>query len=346
MSETAQPTHPDPAGRQLLSLRADCANCFGLCCVVPAFAASADFAIDKRAGQPCPNLQQDFRCGIHTTLRDRGFPGCTVYDCFGAGQHIAQVTFGGRDWRAHPDTRAEMFAAFTVMRHLHELLWYLTESLTLAAASPVHADLRRALARTELLTRGDAGSLVEVDVDRHRQEVNVLLLRVSELVRAKIPGRRLDRRGADLVGADLRTTDLRGAHLRGSLLIGADLRGADLRNADLIGADLRGADLRGADLSASVFLTQFQVNAARGDLSTTLPAALTRPPHWPRTRTPASRGTAATRDASVTRDARARRDTTATRDTSAARSGRTTRTGAGAGTTSTDQPTRPKHPRR
>jgi hypothetical protein len=33
-----------------LTLRADCERCFGLCCVAPAFAASADFAIDKDAG--------------------------------------------------------------------------------------------------------------------------------------------------------------------------------------------------------------------------------------------------------------------------------------------------------
>ena len=70
-----------------MDLRADCARCFGLCCVAPAFAASADFAIDKPAGQACPHLAGDFRCGIHDELRPRGFPGCTVYDCFGAGAH-------------------------------------------------------------------------------------------------------------------------------------------------------------------------------------------------------------------------------------------------------------------
>ena len=86
---------------------------------MPAFAASADFAIDKPAGDPCPNLRADFRCGIHTELRDRGFPGCTVYDCFGAGQQIAQETFGGRDWRTHPELAAAMFASFGVMRELH-----------------------------------------------------------------------------------------------------------------------------------------------------------------------------------------------------------------------------------
>jgi hypothetical protein len=68
-------------------LRADCANCFGLCCTALRFQASASFAIDKPAGTPCPNLLDDFRCGIHQHLRAEGFSGCTVWDCFGAGQH-------------------------------------------------------------------------------------------------------------------------------------------------------------------------------------------------------------------------------------------------------------------
>ncbi|MGB6071858.1 MAG: pentapeptide repeat-containing protein, partial [Rhodococcus sp. (in: high G+C Gram-positive bacteria)] len=60
----------------------------------------------------------------------------------------------------------------------------------------------------------------------------------------------------------------------------ATLRGADLRLADLIGADLRGADLRGADLRGSIYTTQFQINAAQGDLATRIPESLTRPSHW------------------------------------------------------------------
>ena len=83
----------------------------------------------------------------------------------------------------------------------------------------------------------------------HRAEVNVLLLRVSELVRAGLPGQRVNRRGADLIGARLAGADLRGADLRGAYLIAADLGGADLRGADVIGADLRDANLAGADLT-------------------------------------------------------------------------------------------------
>lgn len=111
-------------------LRADCARCVGLCCVAPAFAASADFAMDKPAGRACPNLGADFGCRIHDGLRNRGFAGCAVFDCFGAGQHVTQVTFGGGDWRADPAVATSMFAVFPVMRQLKELLWHLAEALT------------------------------------------------------------------------------------------------------------------------------------------------------------------------------------------------------------------------
>ncbi|ACZ88236.1 pentapeptide repeat-containing protein [Streptosporangium roseum] len=273
--------HAEPAsegGR--LSLRADCESCFALCCVVPAFSASVDFAIDKKAGQACPNLRQDFRCGIHTRLRQQGFRGCTVYDCFGAGQKVSQVTFGGQDWRQSPQTAEQMFEVFPIMRDLHELLWYLTEALTLRPARPLHGELSLALEQTERLTHASPGALVELDVAAHRRDVNALLLRASELVRAEVRHKKKDRRGADLIGAKLKGADLRGANLRGAYLIGADLRGADLRMADLIGADFRGADLRGADLTESIFLIQSQLDAAKGDSATRLPPSLTRPAHW------------------------------------------------------------------
>lgn len=271
------------AGGDRNGLRTDCESCFALCCVAPAFSASADFAIDKPAGQPCSNLQGDFRCGIHNRLRQQGFRGCTGYDCFGAGQKVAQVTFGGRDWRQAPLTTTRMFEVFPIVRDLHELLWYLTEALTLLPAGPLHGELSLAFDETEGLTRQTPEALVGLDgldVAAHRRVVNGLLLGTSELARAGYP-RMDDYRGADLIGAKLKGADLRGATLRGAYLIGADLRGGDLRMADLTGADLRGADLRGADLSESIFLIQSQLDAsAKGDTETRLPPKLTRPAHW------------------------------------------------------------------
>ncbi|MFD9429454.1 pentapeptide repeat-containing protein [Streptomyces sp. NPDC060002] len=262
-------------------LRGDCENCFGLCCVALPFARSADFAIDKPAGRECPNLGEDHRCGIHARLRQSGFTGCTVYDCFGAGQKVSQLTFGGRDRRtAKPEDARRMSEVFPVVRQLHELLWYLTEALGLPAARPIHGDLRRTLAKTEELTRLSPDELIALDVPAHRQDVNVLLLKTSELARAGIRGRRKERRGADLMGARLRGADLRGANLRGACLIAADLTGADLRGADLIGADLRDTGLADADLTDAFFLTQPQLNAARGSAGTRLPESVTRPVHW------------------------------------------------------------------
>jgi uncharacterized protein YjbI with pentapeptide repeats len=262
-------------------LRGDCERCFGLCCVALPFTRSADFAVNKDAGTPCANLREDSRCGIHARLRTEGFTGCTVYDCFGAGQQVSQVTFGGQDWRTAPPGRARrMFEVFPVVRHLHELLWYLTEALTLPAARPVHADVRRLLAETERLTAATPEELAALDLAAHRQRANVLLLRTSELMRAGTRGKKKNRRGADLMGARLKGADLRGADLRGAYLIAADLTGADLRGADLIGADLRDADLTDADLTGAFFLTQPQLTAARGSAGTKLPGSLSRPVHW------------------------------------------------------------------
>jgi hypothetical protein len=242
-------------------LRADCGSCVGLCCVALTFARSADFAIDKAGGEPCPNLSDDHRCTIHKDLRSKGFQGCTVYDCFGAGQEITR----------RGQSAPEMFAALPILRQLHELLWYLTEILEYDETA------REAIARIEDVSR--TPDLTTVDVDAERAAVNDLLLETSRRIRGKQPKKK-ERRGADLIGARLREADLAKANLRGAYLIGADLRGADLRQADLIGADLRDTDLRGADLTGALFLTQSQVNAARGDRTTRLPKALTRPAHW------------------------------------------------------------------
>ncbi|MEU4294029.1 pentapeptide repeat-containing protein [Kribbella sp. NPDC026596] len=251
-------------------LRADCGSCFGLCCVALTFAKSADFALDKPAGEACPNLSQDFRCTIHSKLRTAGFQGCTVYDCFGAGQEISRRA--GQTWREQPGQ--EMFAALPILRQLHELLWYLTEALEYKAFD---AEVRAAIERVEGVSR--TADLTTIDVMAERAAVNELLLKTSQLVRGK-QSKKKERRGADLIGARLRGADLAKANLRGAYLIAADLRYADLRQADLIGADLRDADLRGADLTGALFLTQSQVNAARGDQATKLPQAVSRPPHW------------------------------------------------------------------
>lgn len=294
-------------------LTADCSRCAGLCCVALAFAKSSDFAHDKDAGDPCVNLEEGFGCRIHAALRPSGYKGCTVFDCFGAGQAVTQQTFGGRTWREADVSSALMFQVFPVVRQLHELLFYLRAAERLSRRVPSLVEQVRTLtAQTQALTREPAQAIVALDVGLHRDQVTAVLREVSAHVRGQStardespsgptassdrsgfsrakrgsgPASRQAKRGADLTGADLigvvlEGRDLRECDLRGAYLIAADLRGCDLRLADLIGADLRDTDLSGADLSSALFVTQTQVNGAHGDGATRLPRGLIRPDHW------------------------------------------------------------------
>lgn len=264
-------------------LRADCSACDALCCVVLPFTRSADFPESKPAGVPCRNLRDDDRCSIHGRLRPQGWVGCTVYDCFGAGQQISAHSSHWRD-----DERAAVVAreALPVLHQLHEMLWYLRDP---AIAASRHREQAAALVEeVTALARQDPDALAGLAVQQVRTRVAMLLRAVSDDRRgeAAITGRaaprlpRTARPGADLSGARLRRADLRAAPLRGALLLGADLRAADLRGADLLGADLRGADLRGADLRGALFLTEPQLAAAHGDGGTRTDSTLARPGHW------------------------------------------------------------------
>ena len=117
-----------------LDLVADCDRCVGLCCVLLPFQASAGFGADKPGGQPCGNLDPWDRCRIHGELAETGWTGCVAFDCFGAGQQVTQVTYGGRSW-SEQDNLAEMGAVFTVMRELHGML------LRLDTIHPLYAEL-------------------------------------------------------------------------------------------------------------------------------------------------------------------------------------------------------------
>lgn len=269
-------------------LRVDCSKCFGLCCVALYFSSSDGFPTNKEAGIPCINLQSDFTCSVHKNLRAKGLKGCTSYDCFGAGQKVAEVTFGGDNWRKNPNNAKKMFDVFLVMRQLHEMLWYLTQAFMVQKNQNIKEKISLVLDNTQELTLLDSESLLALDLEAHRTKVNEFLRNTSELVRNNALRRmktsskktRDNSRRADYFGADLRKTNLKGADLRGACLIAANLRGVDLSGADLIGADLRDADISGANLSNAIFLTQSQINTAKGNSKTKLPNMLVSPAYW------------------------------------------------------------------
>jgi hypothetical protein len=124
------------------SLKADCQNCAALCCMALAFDKSEMFAIDKQAGQACPNLGPDHRCTIHSDLKIKGFQGCINYDCEGAGQRVTAM-YSGRSWQAEPALMISMLEAFHAMRQVHQRLVLLSAAqnlpLDMHQTSTLHA---------------------------------------------------------------------------------------------------------------------------------------------------------------------------------------------------------------
>ncbi|MGA2904090.1 MAG: pentapeptide repeat-containing protein [Candidatus Korobacteraceae bacterium] len=146
-----------------------------------------------------------------------------------------------------------------------------------ASASPSHP---RADIQAILTVLGRRSRKYETE-DEH------LDLHETDLRGADLQG---DFSGAKLFRADLREADLHLAYfswanlsradLREAELFWADLSWADLSGADLTRADLSGAYLHGAYLSGTRDLTQQQLDAARGNAWTQLPAGLHMPDSW------------------------------------------------------------------
>ncbi|WP_099362875.1 pentapeptide repeat-containing protein [Fredinandcohnia onubensis] len=264
-------------------LMSDCTQCFGLCCVALPYGKSSDFPFNKEGGEPCRNLCSDNRCNIHEGLRKKGFRGCVSYECFGAGQHVSQTIYKGRDWRDNPERAGEMFEVFPLVQQLHEMLWYLNQALNLKETQSFHFSLQNLYNETLQLTESSPEEILQIDIFSHRSKVNEFLLETSELYRKDLTGKKKEKqkkKGLDFVGANLKGADLQGANFRGTLLIAANLSHADLRKADFIGADLRDADLSHANLTDAIFLTQSQISSARGNVHTKIPNFLHRPTHW------------------------------------------------------------------
>lgn len=252
-----------------LDLRSDCSQCFALCCVLLPYSADAGFGADKAGGTPCGNLADNDSCTIHADLLGTGWRGCTIFECFGSGQHVSQVTYEGRSWRDATVNRGEMAAVFSAMRVIHEMLFHLQDALERRPQSHAALEVRD---RLVAIREGSPDDILTVDLGDLVDEVGDVLREVSADVRG---GEGASRR--DLMGRDLRRMPLGNANLRGALLIASDLRGVDLGQADLLGADLRDARLGGADLAQTLFLSQPQLNAAQGDADTQVPLRLRHP---------------------------------------------------------------------
>lgn len=257
-------------------LTIDCDQCSGLCCVALYCTKSDGFPENKGAGIPCRHLMPDFRCQIHSLLSTKGMKGCLAYDCYGAGQWVTQKTYAGNDWKKDPEQASEIFAAFLLVFQLHQMAWYLLEAQDLTIDENLRVTIQELLAENRRMTSLQAAAMPDVDVMAYRERVNQVLKQVSESI---TPGS-LMHAGKDFIGKNFKKSNLDGRNFTMTMMVAANLEGCSLKGANFLGADLRDANIKNTDLSQSLFLTQMQVNAARGNSKTKLPAFISRPASW------------------------------------------------------------------
>lgn len=269
-------------------LKSDCSKCFGLCCTALYCFKTDGFPRDKKDGVPCINLNDDFTCRVHECLKEKGFKGCLSYDCLGAGQRVSQDTFKGVNWRSDKQNAPKMFSAFLLMKDIYEMMWYLYEASVLQSDPAKKNKIGDMMKSIDNLASSEYEELMKIDIVKIRHSVNKLLLETSIDVRNRY---KKGRKSAfkhkktmagrpDYIEADLRKFDIKGEDFSGAFMIAANMKNMDLSGVDFLGADMRDADICGADLRYSIYITQAQINSARGSDETKLPDNIHRPSHW------------------------------------------------------------------
>ena len=202
------------------------------------------------------------------------------YDCFGAGQKVTQTVYHGKSWQDKDVKPDEMYRVFLAVYQLHQMLWYLNEAALLLPEADIYEKIESAIQDLDRQTRQTPEALLKIDLEACREKTHQLLKKVWHRVQKPAKAPAGAKKSWDFIGRDFKKAVLDGQDFSMSLLIAANLEGCSLRGANFLGADLRDANFKNADLQESVFLTQAQVNTAKGNAYTKLPKFITRPEIW------------------------------------------------------------------
>lgn len=263
----------------LEELKIDCSKCSGLCCTALFFSKMDGFPEDKTAGKPCVNLQYDFRCKIHTELIQRKMKGCLGYDCFGAGQKVTQVIYNNSNWCTEPTKSQQIFDVFLVTFQVHQILYFLAEAKTIIPARELWNYINTLIKEGRDICKAFPQDILTYDIDKYKKRVNECLRNVNNLIRVNYNHNKEEHK-TNFLGKRFKEKNFNGMDFTMSLLIATNFKGCSFNGANFLGADTRDTNFSSADLSEAVFLTQGQVNSAKGNLDTKLPRYLCRPITW------------------------------------------------------------------
>lgn len=258
----------------------NCGECCGLCCVALYCTKSDGFPHDKEMGAACVNLLEDYKCKVHSKLLQRGLKGCLAYDCFGAGQFLTQQLKYLPDWRTGSPKEADKISnSYIVVLRVHQTLWYLSQCLILRLPQSEKERARSLINEGNALIEKPVEMLAILDPQPFCERSNEYLKHVCSIYET-ISSNVSNLQSSNYMGKNMQRKNLARFDFRMSLLIAANLMQADLHGANFLGADMRDTNICNTDLSQCLFLTQIQINSARGNHNTILPPYLNKPRVW------------------------------------------------------------------
>lgn len=264
---------------KLEKFKVDCSKCSGLCCIALFFSKADGFPENKIAGKPCLKLENSFRCKIHTELEKLNMKGCIGYDCFGAGQHVTQYTYKGQTWKSLENQSKEIFAVFVIVFQLYQMRYFLEQSMSVIPAKELRSNIQELINENEMLCNANSKIILNTDIDSYRERVNLILKKVCFLI-TKCFMQNDNNDKSEFLGRNHSKRDLSGLDLSMKLLIAANFDSSIFNGTIFLGADTRDTNFSNADLRESIFLSQGQINSAKGNRNTKLPKYLDYPSTW------------------------------------------------------------------
>lgn len=153
------------------------------------------------------------------------------------------------------------------------------ESLIVSPAALLKNKIKTLLEENEHICNYEPSKILAFEMEDYRDRANAVLKQVCALLQESLSHKN-KAYPSDFLGRNFANQDMSGLDLSTKLLIAAKFNRCNFDGTIFIGADLRDADLSDADLRKAVFLTQGQINSAKGNKSTKLPSYLDQPITW------------------------------------------------------------------
>ncbi|KAB3533275.1 hypothetical protein F8154_10990 [Alkaliphilus pronyensis] len=205
--------------------------------------------------------------------------GCIGYDCFGAGKHVTQFIYKGKTWQTSKEQAKEIFDVFVIIFQLYQIRYFLEESKIIIPAKGLWSDIQNLINENETLCNSIPQIILDIDMEIYRNKVNIILKQVCECV-IKCFKSSGNNRFTEFFGKSFKKRDMSGLDLSMKLLIAANFDSCIFNGSIFLGTDTRDANFSNADLREAVFLTQGQINSAKGNRNTKLPSHLDYPVTW------------------------------------------------------------------